>query len=56
MTTQLPETFDPDSQEGNTWDLLPVGEYAATIVEAAVHQPKSGDGLLCRSDVEDRRR
>lgn len=44
MSTQLPETFDPETQEGNTWDLLPIGEYAAAIVEIAVAQPKSGDG------------
>jgi hypothetical protein len=44
MSTQLPETFEPENQEGNSWDLLPVGEYAATIVEIAVTQPKSGDG------------
>jgi Protein of unknown function (DUF669) len=44
MSTQLPETFDPETQDGNTWDLLPIGEYAAAIVEIAVAQPKSGDG------------
>jgi uncharacterized protein DUF669 len=44
MKTELPETFDPETTEGNTWDLLPVGEYSATIIEIAVQQPKSGDG------------
>lgn len=44
MSTQLPEPFDPGSQEGNSWELLPVGEYVAQIVEAAVMQPKNGDG------------
>jgi hypothetical protein len=44
MSTQLPETFDPENQEGNSWDLVPIGEYAAAIVEIAVAQPKSGDG------------
>jgi hypothetical protein len=44
MNTQLPEDFDPESQEGNSWELLPDDEYAAEIVEAAVAQPKSGDG------------
>jgi len=44
MNTQLPEDFDPESQEGNSWGLLPEDEYAAEIVEAAVAQPKSGDG------------
>ena len=44
MTTQLPETFDPTTQEGNAWDVLPVGEYVAQIVEASIQEPKSGDG------------
>ena len=34
MSTQFPETFDPATQEGNAWDVLPVGEYVAQIVEA----------------------
>jgi hypothetical protein len=44
MATQLPETFDPETQEGNSWNLLPIDEYIATIVEIAVAQPKSRDG------------
>ena len=44
MTTEFPEIFDPETQEGNSWDPLPVGEYVAQIVEASVLQPKSGDG------------
>ena len=44
MSTEFPEIFDPETQEGNSWDLLPVGEYVAQIVEASVQQPKSGDG------------
>jgi hypothetical protein len=44
MSTQLPETFDPENQVGNSWDLLPIDEYAAAIIEIAVAQPKSGDG------------
>jgi hypothetical protein len=44
MTTQFPETFDPTTQEGNSWDLMPVGRYVAQIVEASIQQPKSGDG------------
>jgi hypothetical protein len=45
MSTQLPENFDPENQEGNSWELLPVGEYVAQIVEATVLQPKTGDGF-----------
>jgi Protein of unknown function (DUF669) len=44
MPTEFPEIFDPETQEGNSWDPLPVGEYVAQIVEASVLQPKSGDG------------
>jgi Protein of unknown function (DUF669) len=44
MPTQLPENFDPENQEGNSWELLPDGEYIAEIIEATVQQPKSGDG------------
>ena len=44
MSTEFPEIFDPETQEGNSWDPLPVGEYVAQIVEASVQQPKSGDG------------
>ena len=44
MTTQFPQTFDPTTQEGNSWDVLPVGEYVAQIVEASIQQPNSGDG------------
>jgi hypothetical protein len=44
MATQLPETFEPENQEGNSWGLIPPNEYVAQIIEASVVQPKSGDG------------
>ena len=44
MNTQFPETFDPETQEGNSWELLPVAEYVAQIVEASIQQPNSGNG------------
>jgi Protein of unknown function (DUF669) len=44
MSTQFPETFDPTTQEGNSWDVLPVREYVAQAVEASIQQPNSGDG------------
>ena len=44
MSTQFPETFDPETQEGNSWDVLPVGEYVAQVVEASILKPNSGDG------------
>ena len=56
MTTQFPETFDPETQEGNSWELLPVDEYVAQVVEASVQQPNSGDGFYLTLDVENRRR
>jgi Protein of unknown function (DUF669) len=46
MAKQLPETFEPENQDGNTWDLLPAGEYLAQIVEADVLQPRSLDGYF----------
>ena len=45
MSTQLPEDFVPENQEGNSWDLIPDGEYVAEIVEASVTQPRNGDGF-----------
>ena len=44
MSTQFPETFDPTTQEGNSWDVLPVREYVAQVVEASIQKPNSGDG------------
>jgi hypothetical protein len=44
MATELPEDFDPKTQDGNSWELLPVGEYVAQIVEVTVMQPKTNDG------------
>jgi hypothetical protein len=44
MSTQLPETFEPEAQDGNAWHLIPEGEYVAQIVEASVAQPQSMDG------------
>jgi hypothetical protein len=44
MTTQFPETFDPTTQEGNSWEVLPLSEYVAQVVEASIQQPNSGDG------------
>ena len=44
MSTEFPEIFDPEKQEGNSWDPLPVDWYVAQVVEASVLQPKSGDG------------
>jgi Protein of unknown function (DUF669) len=44
MSTQFPQTFDPTTQEGNSWNVLPPGECVAHIVEASIQQPHSGDG------------
>ena len=42
--TALPETFDPATQEGSKFDLLPIGVYKAQVTDASVSQPQSGDG------------
>jgi hypothetical protein len=42
--TALPETFDPETQEGTTFNVVPIGTYVAQIADASVYQPKTGDG------------
>lgn len=42
--TSLPETFDPATQEGTSFDVVPVGTYVAQVLDACVAQPQSGDG------------
>jgi hypothetical protein len=42
--TALPETFDPTTQEGSKFDVVPVAVYKAQITDASVSQPQSGDG------------
>jgi Protein of unknown function (DUF669) len=46
MNMNLPETFDPTQQPGNTWELIPVGEYIAEATEGMVAPPKSGNGYM----------
>jgi hypothetical protein len=62
MTTELPEAFDPAQEQGNSWELIPVGEYVAQVTEASVTQPKSGNGhmlllvwKILEGEFEDRR-
>jgi hypothetical protein len=40
--------FDPDQQEGSNFELIPVGDYTAEIIEAAITQPRSGDGQMLK--------
>jgi hypothetical protein len=42
--TALPEVFDPATQEGTSFDVVPIGTYTAQVIDASVYQPKSGDG------------
>jgi hypothetical protein len=46
MTMELPEDFDPTQEQGNSWDLIPLGEYIAQVIEASVAPPKSGNGYM----------
>jgi Protein of unknown function (DUF669) len=54
--------FDPTNQEGSmTFEPIPAGEYTAEIIEAAITQPKSGNGhmlcltwRICEGDYENR--
>jgi hypothetical protein len=41
---EFPEPFDPETEEGNSWELIPVGEYVAQAVEGRIAPPKSNDG------------
>jgi hypothetical protein len=43
-STALPEVFDPETQEGSQFDVLPVGEYVAQVIDASVSAHKNGDG------------
>jgi hypothetical protein len=44
MSMDFPETFDPTTEEGNSWELIPPGEYVAEVIEAKVAPPGTGDG------------
>lgn len=46
MSTAFPEAFDPDTEEGSHFELIPAGDYLAMITEASVAPPKSGDGQM----------
>ena len=39
--TALPEMFDPATQEGSKFNLLPIGIYKAQITDASVSQPQN---------------
>jgi hypothetical protein len=40
--------FDPESQEGSHFDLIPAGSYVAEIIETEIAQPRSGDGHMLK--------
>ena len=53
--------FDPETQEGSSFELIPPGDYVAEIIEAEIRQPSSGDGhmlaltwKICEGDYEGR--
>jgi hypothetical protein len=53
--------FDPESQEGTSFELIPPGDYVAQIIEANIRQPKSGNGhmlaltwKICEGEYEGR--
>ncbi len=46
MSTEFPEEFHTDQEAGNSWELIPVGEYVAQVIEATVAPPKSGNGYM----------
>jgi hypothetical protein len=38
--------FDPTEQEGSRFELVPIGDYTAEVIEADDKQPSSGDGRM----------
>jgi hypothetical protein len=44
MSMEFPEPFDPGNEEGNSWELIPAGEYVAQVIEAQIAPPGTGDG------------
>ena len=44
MSMEFPEIFDPATEEGNSWELVPPGEYPAHAIAAEVKAPSTGDG------------
>jgi hypothetical protein len=53
--------FNPETQEGTSFELIPSGDYVAQIIEADIRQPKSGDGhmlaltwKICEGEYEGR--
>ena len=53
--------FNPETQEGTSFELIPSGDYLAQIIEADIRQPKSGDGhmlaltwRICEGECEGR--
>jgi Protein of unknown function (DUF669) len=39
-------SFDPTTQEGSHFDLIPPGSYAAEVIEAGIGTPKTGNGSM----------
>jgi Protein of unknown function (DUF669) len=42
--TTLPETFNPSTEEGSHFDVVPIGSYTAQVVDACVARPQNGNG------------
>jgi Protein of unknown function (DUF669) len=45
-STVLDEAFDPETEEGSSFDLLPPNKYAAEIDDARVATTKNGEGQM----------
>jgi hypothetical protein len=46
MSEQSAFSFDPETQDGTSFDLIPPGDYVAQVIEADIRPPKSGDGHM----------
>ena len=48
LSQTLREAFNVDTEEGSSFDLVPVGNYVAIITDAMVGSLKSGNGQSIR--------
>jgi hypothetical protein len=48
MSTTLEEAFNPEKEEGTSFDLVPPGTYLAEIEDAKVVTTKNGNGQMVK--------
>lgn len=48
MTTELEMPFEPEKEEGSSFDLIPPGKYRGEIEDAQVVTTKNGNGQMVK--------